>query len=233
MKRWAVLLVALALFGVAGVAAPMISVDNPIYSATVQSDSLVSHAFVVTNTGDQTLSITNVLTSCGCTTAALDKRDLAPGESVSVTATVNTTGFQGTVTRTVSVSSNDPVNPTAVLQMVLTIAQTTAPAVQEISVSDLKLVFYFLIDVRTPEEYAAGHLFGAMNIPLSEFQTNLAAWLPRLPREVPLIVYCKGGARSLQAATILVEAGLTNVLDLTGGITAWNSAFGNGYLYAL
>ncbi len=233
MKKWAVLLVALALFGVAGVAAPMISVDNPIYSATVQSGSLVSHAFVVTNTGDQTLSITNVVTSCGCTTAALDKRDLAPGESVSVTATVNTTGFQGTVTRTVSVSSNDPVNPTAVLQMVLTIAQTTAPAVQEISVSDLKLVFYFLIDVRTPEEYAAGHLFGAMNIPLSEFQTNLAAWLPRLPREVPLIVYCKGGARSLQAATILVEAGLTNVLDLTGGITAWNSAFGNGYLYAL
>ena len=232
MKKWAVLLVALALFGVAGVAAPMISVDNPIYSATVQSGSLVSHAFVVTNTGDQTLSITNVVTSCGCTTAALDKRDLAPGESVSVTATVNTTGFQGTVTRTVSVSSNDPVNPTAVLQMVMTIAATT-PVVQQISVTDLKLVFYFLIDVRTPEEYAAGHLFGAMNIPLSEFQTNLAAWLPRLPREVPLIVYCKGGARSLQAATILVEAGLTNVLDLTGGITAWNSAFGNGYLYAL
>jgi hypothetical protein len=52
MKKWAVLLVALALFGVAGVAAPMISVDNPIYSATVQSGSLVSHAFVVTNIGD-------------------------------------------------------------------------------------------------------------------------------------------------------------------------------------
>jgi rhodanese-related sulfurtransferase len=132
----------------------------------------------------------------------------------------------------VSVSSNDPVNPTAVLQMVMTIAATT-PVVQQISVTDLKLVFYFLIDVRTPEEYAAGHLFGAMNIPLSEFQTNLAAWLPRLPREVPIILYCLGGARSLQAATILVEAGLTNVLDLTGGITAWNSAFGNGYLYAL
>jgi adenylyltransferase/sulfurtransferase len=72
-----------------------------------------------------------------------------------------------------------------------------------------------------------------MNIPLSEFQTNLATWLPRLPREVPVIVYCLVGVRSLQAATILVEAGLTNVVNLTGGITEWNSEFGEGTLLAL
>ncbi len=233
MKRFAVLLLALGMVGVAAVAAPMISVDNAIYSVTVQSGSLVSHSFVVTNVGDEPLNITDVRTSCGCTTAALAKRDLAPGESVNVEATVNTTGFSGTVTRTVSVSSNDPSTPTAVLQIVVTIAESTAPVIQEISVTDLRLVFYFLIDVRTPEEYAAGHLFGAMNIPLSEFQTNLAAWLPRLPREVPLILYCGVGGRSLKAATILVEAGLSNVLNMTGGITAWNQAFGTGYLYAL
>ncbi len=233
MKRLLMMMTVLWLFGAAAVAAPMISVDNSIYSVTVQSGSLVTHAFVVTNVGDETLNIMDVRTSCGCTTAALAKRDLAPGESVDVEATVNTTGFRGTVTRTVSVSSNDPTSPTAVLQIVVTIAESAAPVVHEISVTDLKLVFYFLIDVRTPEEYAAGHLFGAMNIPLSEFQTNLAGWLPRLPREVPLILYCKGGARSLQAATILVEAGLTNVLNVTGGITEWNSTFGEGTLYAL
>jgi rhodanese-related sulfurtransferase len=199
----------------------------------VQSGSLVTHPFVVTNIGDETLNITNVRTSCGCTTAALAKRDLAPGESVNVEATVNTTGFRGTVTRTISVTTNDPSSPTAVLQIVITIAESTAPVVQEISVSDLRLVFYFLIDVRTPGEYATGHLFGAMNIPLAEFQTNLAAWLPRLPREVPIIVYCLGGVRSLQAATILVEAGLANVVNLTGGITEWNSEFGEGTLFAL
>lgn len=233
MKRFAVLLCALGLFGVAAVAAPMISVDNSIYSVTVQSGSLVSHSFVVTNTGDETLAITDVYTSCGCTTAALAKRNLAPGESVDIAATVNTAGFRGTVTRTVSVVTNDPTSPTAVLQIVVTIADSAASIVQEISVTDLKLVFYFLIDVRTPEEYATGHLFGAMNIPLSEFQTNLASWLPRLPREVPLILYCGVGGRSLKAATILVEAGLSNVLNMTGGITAWDQAFGTGYLYAL
>jgi rhodanese-related sulfurtransferase len=233
MKRFVVLLVAYGLFGVAAVAAPMISVDNPVYSVTLQSNSLVSHTFVLRNVGDETLTVTDVVTSCGCTTAALAKRELAPEESVDLQATVNTTGFRGTVTRTVSVTSNDPVHPVAVFQIVVTIAESTAPVIQEISVGDLKLVFYFLIDVRTAEEYAAGHLFGAMNIPLAEFQQDLDSWLPRLPREVPIILYCLAGGRSLQAATILVEAGLTNVLNLTGGITAWDEAFGAGTLYAL
>jgi len=233
MKRFVVLLVACGLFGVAAVAAPMISVDNPVYSVTLQSNSLVSHTFVLTNVGDETLTITDVFTSCGCTTAALAKRELAPEESVDLLATVNTTGFRGTVTRTVSVTSNDPVNPIAVFQIVVTIAEPTAPVIQEISIADLKLVFYFLIDVRTPEEYAAGHLFGAMNIPLAEFQQNLDSWLPRLPREVRIILYCLAGARSAQAAIILVEAGLTNVLNLTGGVTEWNRVNGTGYLFAL
>jgi rhodanese-related sulfurtransferase len=231
MKKWAVLVAALGLFGVAGVAAPMISVDNPIYSETVQSGSRVNHSFVLTNTGDEILSITNVRTSCGCTTAALDKHDLAPGESVDLAATVNTTGFHGTVTRTLTVTTNDPVSPAVVLQIVVTIAETN-PEVQSISVTDLSLVFYFLIDVRTPEEYAAGHLFGAMNIPLSEFQTNLATWLPRLPREAPIVLYSVDGASGALAATVLMQAGFSSVLNLAGGITAWDNAFGQGYLYA-
>jgi len=233
MKRFVVLLVVLGCFGAATVAAPMISVDNAIYSVTLQSNSLVSHTFVLRNVGDETLTITNVSTSCGCATTALAKRELAPEESVDLQATVNTTGFRGTVTRTVSVTSSDPVHPVAVFQIVVTIAESTAPVIQEISVGDLKLVFYFLIDVRTAEEYAAGHLFGAMNIPLLEFQQNLDSWLPRLPREVPIIVCDLTDARSLQAATILVEAGLTNVLNLTGGITEWNRVHGEGYLFAL
>jgi rhodanese-related sulfurtransferase len=233
MKRFIVLLVALGCFGVAAVAAPMISVDNPVYSVSLQSNSLVSHTFVLRNVGDETLTITNVFTSCGCTTTALAKRELAPEESVDLQATVNTAGFRGTVTRTVSVTSNDPIHPTTVFQIVVTIAESTAPVIQEISVGDLKLVFYFLIDVRTAEEYATGHLFGAMNIPLSEFQQNLDSWLPRLPREVPIILYCLVGGRSAQAATILVEVGLTNVLNLTGGTTEWNRVNGEGYLFAL
>lgn len=233
MRRFVVLLVVLGCFGAATVAAPIISVDSPVYSVTLQSNSLVTHTFVLRNVGDETLTITDVFTSCGCTTTALAKRELAPEESVDLQATVNTTGFRGTVTRTVSVTSNDPIQPTAVFQIVVTIVESTAPVIQEVSVGDLKLVFYFLIDVRTAEEYATGHLFGAMNIPLLEFQQNLGSWLPRLPREVPIILYCLAGGRSAQAATILIEAGLTNVLNLTGGITEWNRVNGEGYLFAL
>jgi len=66
-----------------------------------------------------------------------------------------------------------------------------------------------LVDVRTPEEYAAGFVAGAINIPLDE----LSARLDELPTDVPIIVYCRSGSRSAQAATILCDAGLY-VLDV-------------------
>jgi rhodanese-related sulfurtransferase len=233
MRQLGVFVAVLVVSGLAVAAAPMINVDDAVFEVTTEEGAVVTHSFVLTNIGDQTLTITRVSTSCGCTTAALARQAIGPGESVSVDATVNTTGFRGLVTRTITVESNDPTTPAAVLQIEVTIPDSVQPAVQEISVGDLALEFYFLIDVRTPDEYAAGHLFGAMNIPLSEFQTNLPVWLPRLPAEVPLILYCLGGVRSLQAATILVEAGVTNVRNLTGGITEWERQLGTGFWFAL
>ncbi len=231
MKKLIVLLVVLGCFGVAAAAAPVISVADPVYSVTLQTNSLVTHTFVLRNVGDETLTIARVSTSCGCTTAALATRELVPGESVDLQATVNTTGFRGTVTRTVSVHSNDPLTPIYVLQIVVTIADAPAIVIPEILPADLMHRFYLLVDVRTPEEYAAGHLFGAMNIQLLEFQRNLATWLPLLPREITIILYDLAGVGSLEAATILARAGLTHVLNLTGGITGWQQEFGERALY--
>jgi rhodanese-related sulfurtransferase len=72
-----------------------------------------------------------------------------------------------------------------------------------------------LIDVRTPDEYAAGALEGAVNVPLDE----LAGRLDELDRSVPVVVYCRSGSRSSQAAAILCDAGFT-VYDL-GAMTNW------------
>jgi rhodanese-related sulfurtransferase len=189
--------------------------------------------FVMTNKGDQPLTIGRVVTSCGCTTAALTKSSLGPGESIGLPVSVNTAGFAGTVERTVTVQSNDPVNPSLVLGISVTIAATAESQIPQITVAEFQKRFYFLIDVRTPEEYAAGHLFGAVNIPLSEFQQNLGAWTPRLPKDVPIILQCGVGGRSKQAAQILLQAGFTNVLNLVGGITEWKNVFGLQYLFEL
>ena len=76
----------------------------------------------------------------------------------------------------------------------------------------------FLIDVRTPEEFATGHIPGSINIPVNE----LASRLTEVPQDQPVIVYCRSGNRSATAARILVDAGFGPVYDL-GGIQTWVS----------
>jgi phage shock protein E len=78
---------------------------------------------------------------------------------------------------------------------------------------------HLLLDVRTPEEFADGHIAGAVNIPLAELGNQLS----QVPRDIPVIVYCRSGSRSAQAATLLRDSGYTNVLDM-GGIVAWVDA---------
>lgn len=70
------------------------------------------------------------------------------------------------------------------------------------------------IDVREPFEYAAGHVKGALNIPPQQLMTG-AAQLAAIPKETPLVLYCRSGSRSNTSIHILERLGYTN---LTNGI---------------
>lgn len=76
-----------------------------------------------------------------------------------------------------------------------------------------------LIDVRTEEEFQAGHLPEAMNINL--FGAGFDREIRKLPKDRPLLVYCRTGKRSAGAIEELKRAGYENALDLDGGILAW------------
>lgn len=78
---------------------------------------------------------------------------------------------------------------------------------------------HLLVDVRTPEEYADGHIAGSVNIPLAELGNQLSL----IPQDIPVVVYCRSGSRSAQAVSLLKDAGYTNTLDM-GGIVAWVDA---------
>ena len=78
---------------------------------------------------------------------------------------------------------------------------------------------YVLIDVRTPDEFASGHIAGAINISVQTLPDRLS----EVPHDKPIVVYCHSGNRSAQAAVILSNAGYTNIFDL-GGILAWTAA---------
>lgn len=68
-----------------------------------------------------------------------------------------------------------------------------------------------IIDVREPEEYAAGHYEGAINMPLSTIQNN--SQLNSVDKKTPLVVYCRSGARSQMAQQYLQSSGFANVIN--------------------
>lgn len=81
-----------------------------------------------------------------------------------------------------------------------------------------------LVDVREPHERAEFNIGGA-HIPLGQVQMMQVDELDNLKNE-EVIVYCRSGNRSGQAAMILETLGFTNAKNLTGGMMAWQSKFG-------
>ncbi|WP_445457521.1 rhodanese-like domain-containing protein [Flavobacterium sp. HNIBRBA15423] len=78
-----------------------------------------------------------------------------------------------------------------------------------------------LIDVRTPSEYAEGHLANAVNININD--SDFKAKIEALDKTKPILVYCKSGGRSGRACSQLKEMGFTTIIDLDGGITDWKA----------
>lgn len=79
----------------------------------------------------------------------------------------------------------------------------------------------FVLDVRTPQEYAQGRLERAVLVPVDELESRLGE-LP-VDKTQPLLVYCASGRRSRAASRLLAEKGYTAVHDLKGGIASWES----------
>ena len=79
-----------------------------------------------------------------------------------------------------------------------------------------------LVDVRTPEEYNAGHIDDAININVLEADTFNKKVLS-LDKEKPVYIYCKVGGRSNKASQILKELGFKTIYDYSGGYTEWSA----------
>ncbi len=226
MKR--ILVVALLVLiglGVTALGAPKISVNQTQYDfGEVIAGIAVGHTFVITNTGDQPLVISNVRTSCGCTTAALAKTTLNPGEAVNLAVTFDTAGYSGKVGKTIYVTSNDPTTPVLTLLLTGTVKHSAA---YNISAADLNYLFYVLIDIRPAKEYAVSHLLGAINIPYDQ----LTSWLPKLPKEVLIVLYDDNGTLSDKAAQMMIKAGFTQAKSLLGGLNEWQRIYKDRFLF--
>lgn len=74
-----------------------------------------------------------------------------------------------------------------------------------------------IVDVRQPDEFAQGHINGAVLMPLDSLPSTYAS----LPKTGKLIVYCRSGHRSAQAVQLLLSHGYNNAVSMNGGYLAW------------
>jgi rhodanese-related sulfurtransferase/glyoxylase-like metal-dependent hydrolase (beta-lactamase superfamily II) len=103
------------------------------------------------------------------------------------------------------------------LDLVWPTERATALAVsEELAGAEPPLV----LDIRNPREWAAKHLDGSVNIPLNHLRERIG----EIPRDRRIAVHCAGGYRSSIAASILQQHGLTHLVEMAGGIAAWQAA---------
>jgi phage shock protein E len=108
-------------------------------------------------------------------------------------------------------------------------ASSAAPATgQHVAASDfsnaMKAPGTVVLDVRTPAEFASGHLPAALNLDIED--PGFAAGIAALDKKGTYAVYCRSGNRSGTALQDMTAAGFTHVYDLEGGIGAWQEMGG-------
>ena len=112
-----------------------------------------------------------------------------------------------------------------------------AAEIRKVSIEEGKQLIdegYTYVDVRTEEEYAAGHAVGAVNVPF--MLSGSGRMMPNpdfinvmhkaFPQDSKLLVGCAAGARSAKAATMLTAEGYTNLADLRAGFSGAKNPFG-------
>jgi hydroxyacylglutathione hydrolase len=77
-----------------------------------------------------------------------------------------------------------------------------------------------VLDIRNPREWATKHIANSINIPLNHLQERIA----EIPRDRRIALHCAGGYRSSIAASILHQYGITNLIEMAGGLAAWDAA---------
>ncbi len=79
-----------------------------------------------------------------------------------------------------------------------------------------------LVDVRSAQQFEAGHIANAINIPVES--ENLEDLIATLDNDQPVMVYCNRGGQSAECAKILEEKGFKKIYDLDGGLSSWEAS---------
>jgi hypothetical protein len=162
---------------------PRMTLDSTHHDfGKIAPNTVVSHRFKVTNTGDALLTITRLNPSCGCTSSVVGKDQLAPGESTELEVTFNSAGYSGPIKKSVEVVSNDPVQLAQTLIFSGDVAPNVKVSTQELRFLDLR---------RGDRRRASVQLESGTGRPmeLSDVQLSKAPWLGVTTREMGMAIW--------------------------------------------
>jgi rhodanese-related sulfurtransferase len=193
---------------------------------------MVKHTFVLRNTGNETLKIYRVGATCGCTTTALPTDTLAPGESVPLEVLV--LADHGTAKNVaVRVYSNAPdergqANDDRTDPDITMYVKGSLTPKQDYETAPFELAYDILVllDLRDPSAYAANHLMGAINVPVSSLISSMAG----LPKDFRYLAYDATGDVAGAAVQALVNAGYLFTFYIEGGLAHWVEIQGDRFL---
>ncbi len=105
-------------------------------------------------------------------------------------------------------------------------ASTTSIGLEPMAAADLiaanvAAADFVLLDVRTPEEFVAGHIAGAAN--LDFYRADFATALAGLDRDARYLVYCRSGNRSASTVSLMHDLGFATVYEVNGGVIDWQA----------
>ncbi len=230
MKRWVLFAawVGLTAMSVACVGAPQLEVSELVYDfGVVIEGTEVEHDFLLTNRGDEDLVILSVTATCGCTTTSLSTSTLPPLREVRLSVQLSTVGYGGaSVEKHVTIKTNDPQAPQAVLALRGTVVK---PAAYLMEARDVSGKLALIVDVRSAEQYARGHLVGAVNLRYEDRET----WMGLLPMNVPVILYDADGTQAEALAAMMLPLGYLDLRILTGGFAEWTRQYGDRLVVTL
>ncbi|PIX06994.1 MAG: rhodanese-like domain-containing protein [Flavobacteriales bacterium CG_4_8_14_3_um_filter_35_10] len=107
----------------------------------------------------------------------------------------------------------------------VSIAQSDSGVIKLIEPNDLlntlKSSKIQLVDVRTPSEFATGHIGKSVNI--DYYDQDFSAKIGKLDKSKPIYLYCRSGVRSSNSAEILKKLGFKTIYDLKGGVLNWSA----------
>ena len=206
----------IAVVGVAAVPAPILHVEEDVYDFGITTEGQrISFTFLLENQGDEVLVIERISASCGCTTTDIADPEIEPGEVVRLSGEVNTSGFGGLhISKRVYVFSNDPDEPEAVLLVTGLVVEESA---HFLTVQELTPSLMLVLDVRSYDDYLAGHLAGA----ISTYGVDWDILVELLPKEMPILLYDQAGESAVALADGMLPLGFTDVNVLLGGLDEW------------